>query len=116
MYTPDMLADSLVTIADHRQSDVPVKGGLLIWGCVHEDRATAHQMAIDSLSKTYAQDFSKLVGKYAFAGTPDDVTEQLGAFVDAGAGTIIVSFACPGSHIGTARRLFAENVLPALRS
>ncbi len=117
MYTPEMLADSLEKIATYRtdHSDVPVAGGLFIWGCVHEDREIAHRMAIDSLSKTYAQDFSRLVGKYAFAGTPEDVVGQLKSFVDAGAGTVIVSFACPGSHIDTARRLFAEQVLPALR-
>lgn len=118
MYTPEMLADSLESISGYRAefSDTPVAGGLFIWGCVHEDRETAHEMAIDSLSKTYAQDFSRLVGKYAFAGTPSDVVDQLRAFVDAGAGTIIVSFACPRGYIDTARQLFAEQVLPALRS
>lgn len=108
----------LESIAAYRSefSDTPVVGGLFIWGCVHEDRDTAHEMAIDSLSKTYAQDFSRLVGKYAFAGTPSDVVDQLRSFVDAGAGTIIVSFACPRRYIDTARQLFAEQVLPALRS
>jgi alkanesulfonate monooxygenase SsuD/methylene tetrahydromethanopterin reductase-like flavin-dependent oxidoreductase (luciferase family) len=114
MYTPEMLADSLTKIAALRERDDPARGGLFIWGCVHEDRDTAHTMAIESLSKTYAQDFSRLVGKYAFAGTPGDVITRLREFADAGAETLIVSFACPRPHLDSARRLFADHVLPAL--
>ncbi len=123
MYTPEMLAESLSAIAEMRSASddpalqaSPVRGGLFIWGCVHEDRDTAHEMAIASLSRTYAQDFSQLVSRYCFVGTPDDVVAQLGGFVDAGAETVIVSFACPGSHLDTARQLFADEVLPALRA
>src|SRR6478735_874314 len=94
MYTPEMLAGSLATVSAVRDRDDPVRAGLFIWGCVHEDRDAARAMAIESLSKTYAQDFSRLVGKYAFAGTPDDVVARLRQFADAGAGTVIVSFAC----------------------
>jgi probable F420-dependent oxidoreductase len=114
MYTPEMLAGSLQTITS--MTDRPVEGGLFIWGCVHEDRATAEQMAIGALSKIYAQDFSRLVGRYAFAGAPDQVVERLGAFAEAGARTIVVSFACPAEHVSTSQRLFADEVLPALRS
>jgi alkanesulfonate monooxygenase SsuD/methylene tetrahydromethanopterin reductase-like flavin-dependent oxidoreductase (luciferase family) len=114
MYTPEMLAGSLATIAGLRERDEPVRGGLFIWGCVHEDRETALTMAIESLSRTYAQDFSRLVGKYAFAGTPDDVAARLGEFADAGAEVVIVSFACPRGHMDAARDLFTTGVLPAL--
>ena len=111
-----MFADSMTQIATAREHDGPVRGGLFIWGCVHEDRATAQKWAIDGLSKTYAQDFSKLVGKYAFAGNPDDVVARLREFGDAGVGTLIASFACPRNEMDAVRRLFAEEVLPALRS
>ena len=114
MYTPEMLADSLTAIESMRERDEPVRGGLFIWGCVHEDGDIARRMAIESLSKTYAQDFSRLVDKYAFAGTPDDVVGRLRQFADAGATTMIVSFASPRDHLATARRLFADGVLPAL--
>ena len=100
----------------NRDGGRPIRGGLFIWGCVHTDRALAERFAIESLSKTYAQDFSRLVGRYAFAGTPDDVAGRLRAFGDAGAETIIVSFACPGDYIGEARRLFSDEVLPALKA
>jgi probable F420-dependent oxidoreductase len=114
MYTPEMLADSMTTIAAMRDRDDPMQAGLFIWGCVHEDGDVARSMAIESLSKTYAQDFSRLVDKYAFAGTPDDVVGRLRQFADAGATTVIVSFACPRNHLDASRRLFAERVLPAL--
>lgn len=118
MYTPEMLRDSVEQIGRYRAdySDQPVAAGLFIWGCVHEDRDAANTMAIESLSRTYAQDFTGLVGKYSFAGTPDDVVHRLRSFIDAGAGTIIVSFACPASYLDTARQLFADEVLPALRA
>lgn len=113
MYTADMLASSLATIRS--QTDRPVRGGLFVWGCVHPDGATAHDMAVASLSRTYAQDFSKLVSRYAFAGTPEAVVDQLRTFVDAGAGTIIVSFACPMGELAATQALFAREVLPAFR-
>ncbi len=113
MYTPDMLSSSLATI--RAEATRPVRGGLFIWGAVHRDRQTAHDMAVATLSKTYAQDFSKLVSRYAFAGTPDDVIDQLRTFVDAGARTIIVSFACPLGELAAAQQLFADEVLPAFR-
>ena len=116
MYTPEMLSDSLAQVETMRDQDRPVRGGLFIWGCVHEDRDTAQKWAVDGLSKTYAQDFAKLVGKYAFAGNPDDVVTRLREFGDAGAQTIVVSFACPQREIDAVRRLFATQVLPALKS
>jgi alkanesulfonate monooxygenase SsuD/methylene tetrahydromethanopterin reductase-like flavin-dependent oxidoreductase (luciferase family) len=116
MYTPQMFADSMMQIEVERERDSPVRGGLFIWGCVHEDRAVAQKWAIDGLSRTYAQDFSKLVGKYAFAGDPGDVVTRLREFGDAGVQTLIASFACPPDQVDAVRRLFARDVLPALKS
>jgi len=96
--------------------DRPVRGGLFIWGCVHADRGTAAAMAAGALSRIYAQDFTKLVGKYAFAGTPLDVVDQLLRYHEAGARLVIVSFACPNDHLAESQRLFAAEVLPALRA
>jgi alkanesulfonate monooxygenase SsuD/methylene tetrahydromethanopterin reductase-like flavin-dependent oxidoreductase (luciferase family) len=116
MYTPEMFADSMRQIGAAREHDTPVRGGLFIWGCVHEDRATAQKWAIDGLSKTYAQDFSKLVGKYAFAGDPGDVVARFREFEDAGVRTVVASFACPPREVDAVRRLFAAEVLPKLKS
>ena len=95
MYTPEMYADSTAKIEGFREGGAAVRRGLFIWGCVHEDGDTARRFAIESLSKTYAQDFSRLVGRYAFAGTPDDVLARFREFGDAGVDTIIVELRLP---------------------
>ena len=115
MYTPEMYASSLETIAAQRTSDTPVRRGLFIWGCVHEDRSVAERWAADALSKTYAQDFSRLIAKYTFAGTPDDAIARFAEFADAGVDTLMCSFACPGGEIDATRNLFTAEVLPALQ-
>lgn len=115
MYTPEKYATSLDTIAGQRTSDVPVRRGLFIWGCVHEDRSVAKRYAIDALSKTYAQDFTALVDRYAFVGTPDDVLARLGEFADAGVDTMMCSFACPRQEVDATRDLFTAEVLPGLQ-
>ena len=116
MYTPEMYASSIATVDAARERDVPVRRGVFIWGCVHEDRATAERWVVDSLSRTYAQDFARLAAKYAFAGTPDDVVARLGEYVDAGAELVVAGLACPPVEIESTTRLFGTHVLPALRA
>src|SRR5436190_13475293 len=50
MYTPEMLATSMTTIAGQREQENGVCGGVFIWGCVHEERVIAERYAIDALS------------------------------------------------------------------
>lgn len=119
MYTPEMLASSVARIGELRaetdRAADPVRAGIFVFFCVHEDRATAERMAAERLSKQYAQDFSKLAGRYALVGTPEDVRARLGEFVDAGARTAIVSSACATDYVDENHRLFATEVLPAVR-
>ena len=70
----------------------------------------------DRLSVQYNQDFSKLVGRYALAGDPDQCVARLGEYIDAGARTIILNSACPSDHVVENERLLAATVLPALRN
>ncbi len=118
MYTPQMLGDSLSRIAEfaaahERPSDV--SPGLFIFFAVHRDRQRAIEMASERLSLQYNQDFSKLVGRYALAGNPEDCIARLNEYVDAGARTIIMNSACPADYVEENERLFAEAVLPAFR-
>jgi alkanesulfonate monooxygenase SsuD/methylene tetrahydromethanopterin reductase-like flavin-dependent oxidoreductase (luciferase family) len=116
LYTADKYARSMTTIAEHRDPAIaPIRGGLFFWGCVHTDRATAQEYAVEALSRTYAQDFAGLVGRLAFAGTPDDVIGQINAYANVGVEMLMVSFACPRSYLDEARRLFTEKVLPVIR-
>jgi probable F420-dependent oxidoreductase len=112
MYTPEKLSQSLATV----QRDRPVQPGLFIFFAVHEDREQALKMANERLSLQYNQDFSKLVGRYALAGNPDDCVARLREYVDAGAGTIILNSACPNGYMADNEALLANEVLTRFRN
>ena len=117
MYTPERLSDSLDAIArfaDAAGRDDAVIPGLHIFFAVHDDRETAIEMTTQRLSLQYNQDFSRLVGRYALAGNPDDCIARLREYIDAGARTIMLNSACPSDYIVDNERLLAESVLPAL--
>ena len=119
MYTPEQLAESLAHINGYcREAEraTPVAAGQFIFFAVHEDRDQAIQMATERLSRQYNQDFSKLVGRYALAGNPDDCVARLREYIDAGARTIILNSACPSGYTARNEALLAETVLPVLRS
>lgn len=119
MYTPEKLAESIETIARFRaetdRAADPVTAGQFLFFCVHADRDEAHRQAIARLSKQYAQDFSKLVGKYALAGNPDDCIARLQEYAAAGATTFFLNSSCDNDYIEENQRLLADEVLPALR-
>ena len=72
-------------------------------------------MASERLSVQYNQDFSKLVGRYALAGNPDDCVARLQEYVDAGARTIILNSACDSNYVAHNEALLASDVIPAFR-
>lgn len=76
-----------------------------------DDERSARQEGAAFLGGTYSQDFDAMLDRVACVGTPAQVTERLGAFVEAGAGHfVLVPCARPTE---TAHRLLAE-VLPDL--
>jgi probable F420-dependent oxidoreductase len=113
MYTPEMAASSYERIDAER--DTPIRRALFIFFCVHHDGDAARAMVIERLSKQYAQDFSKLAGRYALAGTPDEVRTQVQRYLDAGATSVIFSSACRSSYRADNEHLLATEVLPAMR-
>jgi probable F420-dependent oxidoreductase len=118
MYTPEQLASSLDkinTMAGDFERAAPVQAGQFIFFAVHENREEAIAMAAERLSKQYNQDFSKLVHKYAVAGSPDDCRARLKEYVDAGARTIMLNSACPAAYTAANEKLMAEAVVPVLR-
>ncbi len=119
MYTPEMLADSMTKIAAFtEEADRPagtVQGGLFIFTCVHEDRATALDLANQQLSRQYNQDFSKMVEKYTIAGSPEDCIKRLQEYIDAGARTVMFSHGCPPEYVEQNTTLIAQTVIPAFR-
>ena len=119
MYTPEQLAASVEKIrAFGERAGRDLRGfrfGLYIFTAVHEDGDRAREMAVTRLGRQYAQDFSTLVGRYALAGTPDQVKARLHEYIDAGASMVMLSSACPDDHIDENVRLIAEEVIPAFR-
>lgn len=118
MYTPEKLGQSLESIArfaNDLERESHVQPGLFIFFAVHEDREQAIKMATDRLSLQYNQDFSKLVGRYALAGNPDDCIARLREYVDSGASTIILNSACPNRYMAENEELLAKEVLTRFR-
>ena len=93
MYTPDMVAAAHdeVSVAAGRA----VRSALLLFFCVHADSSRAKSMAIARLSVQYNQDFTKLVERYALAGSPDEVLGQAARFVEAGVEVMLLAAASP---------------------
>lgn len=75
----------------------------------------ARRTAVETVSATYQQDFEPLASRYLVTGTPEQVTDRLLEYRDAGARTVIFS-SPPGEQFHTTSALLADEVLPALRA
>lgn len=119
MYTPEQLAESVVTIRRHGEdAGIDMTGftfGIFIFTAVHEDQTTAVKMAAERLSTQYAQDFSQLVHKYALAGDPASCRARLAEYIDAGARFVLLATACPDAYYERNLALMASEVMPAFR-
>ncbi len=119
MYTPEMLHDSIEKIHQFAKEvgrDLSAfRPGLFIFASVYPNRDEAREQAARALGKNYAQDFSKIAGRYTLYGNPDDCRKRLKEYVDAGARTVLVSWACRQEDIEQNMRLIAEEVVPAFK-
>jgi probable F420-dependent oxidoreductase len=119
MYTPEMLHESLTKINQFGKEagrDMSrFRPGLFIFASVYPDRDEAREQAAKALGKNYAQDFSKIAGRYALYGNPEDCRKRLKEYVDAGARTVLISWACRQNDIDQNMKLIAEEVAPAFK-
>jgi probable F420-dependent oxidoreductase len=119
MYTPEMLRESLTKIdAFGREAGRDMSAfrpGLFIFTSVYPDRKEAEEVAARSLGKNYAQDFSKIAGRYVLYGSPEDCRKRLREYVDAGARTVMFSWACRHDDIERNMETIAKEVIPAFR-
>ncbi|MBE3604587.1 LLM class flavin-dependent oxidoreductase [bacterium] len=119
MYTPEMLHESLEKI--HRfgreagRDLSHFRPGLFIFASVYKDRDFAVQQAAKALGGTYAQDFSQIAARYTLSGSTDDCRKRLKEYVDAGARSVMLSWACRHEDIDDNMKLFAEEIAPAFR-
>ncbi len=117
MYSVEQLARSISTIAEHRAPDrAPVVPAVFLWGCVHQDRDTAVEYAIEKLGQAYQQDFERMIDRYLLVGTPEHCARRLEQYLDAGARMVVFSAACPPSYVDEHLRLLATEVVPAARA
>ena len=72
------------------------------------------QMA-EKLGTQYAQDFDKIVRKYALGGTPDQCRARLQEYIDAGAKFVVLSSACPDDYLDTNIELIARELVAPMR-
>jgi alkanesulfonate monooxygenase SsuD/methylene tetrahydromethanopterin reductase-like flavin-dependent oxidoreductase (luciferase family) len=116
LYSPERYAASVAAITDEASargrdlSDFEWFAFLFI--CVDEDGDRARATMAASLGGLYAQDFDAMVRRVAVAGTPDEVHEQLCAFVEAGARHLLFTPAM--GAVGQEERIITE-VIPRLR-
>jgi len=119
MYTPEMLHESIEKIHQFGREAgrdlANFRPGLFIFASVYPDRDEAREQAARALGKNYAQDFSKIAGRYALYGNPDDCRKRLKEYVDAGARTVLVSWACRQNDIEQNMKLVAEEVAPGFK-
>lgn len=127
MYSPEQLEKSLRQVrevaAELGREPSDISGAVYLWGAVDPDGTQSRQWAIDFVSKVYQQDFTPLADKYLIHGSPQQVVDRIGQYLEAGAETVI--FAPVGDTDqqtpadGTDRRsaifdTFAGSVVPAL--
>lgn len=116
LYSPEMLADSLATIARLRGGRPPIEAGVYLWTCVHEDPAVALEYATKVLAKTYRQDFAATSGTYLLVGDVDYCVERILDYARAGATRFVFANACPHRYIARQHELLATRVVPAVRA
>ena len=119
MFTPEQLHASIETIRGYGEEfgrDMSAfTPGLFIFTSVHPNGDAGRQMCIDMLSRQYNQDFTRLVPRYALAGSPADCRKRLQEYIDAGAEMIILAPGCGEDYADENIRLIAEEAMPEFR-
>lgn len=118
MVTPEQLEAGLTRVraaaTEAGRDSSRVAGALYGFVSVDADGERARGWARDFVGQVYKQDFSKLE-RYLVAGTPEQCIARLREFESAGADSMQINLACPPDATARAVRLFAEEVLPAVR-
>jgi alkanesulfonate monooxygenase SsuD/methylene tetrahydromethanopterin reductase-like flavin-dependent oxidoreductase (luciferase family) len=89
--------------------------GLFIFASIYPTRDEAVEQAAKMLGRNYAQDFSKIAARYTLSGTPDDCRKRIKEYVDAGARTFMISWACRQNDVDQNLKSLAEETAPAFR-
>jgi len=82
---------------------------------VQPDGQAAREECAAFMGGNYNQDFREMVDNVAAGGTPEEVTEKLKAFYDAGARHFVFMTATRQNNAETIRRCLLEECIPAVR-
>jgi probable F420-dependent oxidoreductase len=89
--------------------------GHLTFITLGKDYESAERVWVDRLSKRYAQDFGPLAKKYGIIGTPDQCTEQLQRFIEAGCSYFVLDAICDAADEAQQIETFAAEIFPKFR-
>jgi probable F420-dependent oxidoreductase len=119
LYSPRRYAASVETVeqaaADAGRDLAAFEWFVWVFLNINPDGVAAREEAARSMGGTYDQDFRAMVDNVAAAGTPEEVTEKVKAFHDAGARHFVFSPATAGSDARSVVDLLFGDVVPALR-
>ncbi|HEX3790813.1 MAG TPA: LLM class flavin-dependent oxidoreductase [Pseudonocardiaceae bacterium] len=120
LVTPDRLAAGLTEVRDlaeqyGRPRDA-VRGGVFCWSVVDSDGAWARQAAIDGISATYQQDFTRFADSYLLCGNVEQVSERIMEYAAAGAQELVFAPACAEADRERVINTFVAEVLPVVRT
>jgi alkanesulfonate monooxygenase SsuD/methylene tetrahydromethanopterin reductase-like flavin-dependent oxidoreductase (luciferase family) len=118
LYSPERYADSVRTIAtvaaERGRSLEGFEWFAFLFVNVNPDSRVARDEAAQFLGGNYNQDFDSMIDRVAAVGTPDEVSQRIQAFADAGARHLVFTPATRGDSDRIRRRLL-EEVLPSVR-
>ena len=88
----------------------------LLFTVLDDDWSRAHATATRALTRQYNQPFDELARKYCLLGSPDQCTETLARFVEAGVRTFVLGFVGGAERFSEQLERFAAEVLPRFRA
>jgi probable F420-dependent oxidoreductase len=120
LVTPRRLAKSLTTVreraAAHGRAAEAIRGAVFCWTTVDKDGDWARRTAIETISTTYAQDFTELADSHLVCGNVEQVVHRMGEYGEAGARDVVFAPACAATDRNRVIDTFVGEVLPVLRA
>lgn len=116
MYTPEQVARSRVTVADHAAENgrdaEAMATCLQTFIAVDENSAHARKYLADRVGALYRQDFTELVDRFLVAGTTDECRRRLQEYSDAGVEVMLLVPVCAPEDEERTLELIRREVAP----
>jgi probable F420-dependent oxidoreductase len=120
LVTPRRLAKSLATVrecaAAYGRAADAIRGAVFCWTTVDNDGDWARRTAIETISTTYAQDFTELADSHLVCGNAEQVVHRISEYGEAGARDVVFAPACAAADRERVIDTFVSEVLPVLRA